>query len=970
MRTSPTAIATLLILATMTERVTAAVEPVLFFDARADQTASTNGGTAIWSLTTNTWHWWYQNVSQANVSPDGKMVVYIYQGNLIITTPSGQNAHVLSANAAYPAWSPQGDRIAFFYGSSLRIISPSGVVLQTAVTNVFNYHCPSWSPDGKKIAFSGGMTVQEVGCELFAQACPSYRTLSTIYTVDLDSGVQTPLFTPTYVSWVAGTFVANHTTYTTFISEQVKLDHPVWSPDGQRIAARKLVWRYHTYSPDVPTGWKAIEANVVTIPATGGDPTPVTSDTNPSPYEDATLRDSFPASWAEDGLYYIKHRGSSIPVQEQGTYVTSGFGPGTRINSFVSPGTQGAGGTHVGTLQRATLNQTGDLLIKRDSESLFGGTYVYQTTPSGSQSRTNKALQNILSQFQIEIQNEDNQPHTFKLAATETDKTGWNAQYLFGVQDISAQLRTASGFQFPTLATQATFTVTVRMTATNVPVGTILRTVFSLTDTNDPGTIIDSVAAATECVLPTLMGHTFCICDSNAIAKANVQIGTNHLTTDASGYFVWSNAPPQTYSVGITASNYVTLNTNWVVNANDVFQTNDYYLTNLFFVIDAMMDTNIMSLANADVISNELKSVAAAYSGYIADPMCVKILFSAATNGLGASLAHSGKLSYSQYLADLASNPERSAMDIAAAASLNPPPYTGIFSNAAVWLKAANLQVIGEQALVDQVIALDGGINGHIWLYFPIINLTRPPANTNFYDLRATAMHEINEILGSGGAGSVIGDEAYFPDGVGSLDLYRYAAPGVRSYSPYYDDVSYFSIDGGTNVLVHFNQAGNNSDYGDWGNGNTNGTRRGNSPGQLQDAFGHPGGAADMGANEFIALDIIGYTLKANSAIQNPTYDGTSFKFEVATVPGQTYQVQSVSSPSQGSWQNVGSQFVAMGMIANVTNTVGDGQQFYRVMSVSPPPSMSLRSSYHQLRTDPVEVSATPVIHRVIPRGQ
>ena len=173
-------------------RAAAAEEAALFLDGRGDQTGTTNGGTVIWSLTTNTWRWWFQNVSNANVSPNGKLVAYVYQNNLYLTNIKGQNPQLLSTQGAYPAWSPQGDRIAFFHGggnqsgNSLRIISPAGTVLQT-VSNVYNYHRPSWSPDGKKIALAGGLTVQEVGCELFAQACPSYRTLSTIYAVDLAS---------------------------------------------------------------------------------------------------------------------------------------------------------------------------------------------------------------------------------------------------------------------------------------------------------------------------------------------------------------------------------------------------------------------------------------------------------------------------------------------------------------------------------------------------------------------------------------------------------------------------------------------------------------------------------------------------------------------------------------------------------------------------------------------------------------
>jgi hypothetical protein len=70
--------------------------------------------------------------------------------------------------------------------------------------------------------------------------------------------------------------------------------------------------------------------------------------------------------------------------------------------------------------------------------------------------------------------------------------------------------------------------------------------------------------------------------------------------------------------------------------------------------------------------------------------------------------------------------------------------------------------------------------------------------------------HEINEMLGGGGQGSVLngipcgGNKTDFPN-VGVLDLYRYSAPGVPSFSSCNGTSAYLSVDGGDTAIVAFN---------------------------------------------------------------------------------------------------------------------------------------------------------------------
>src|SRR5208282_328809 len=116
------------------------------------------------------------------------------------------------------------------------------------------------------------------------------------------------------------------------------------------------------------------------------------------------------------------------------------------------------------------------------------------------------------------------------------------------------------------------------------------------------------------------------------------------------------------------------------------------------------------------------------------------------------------------------------------------------------------------------------------------------------YSLESVAMHEIDESLGIGGTGSFLGSGF---SGVGDLDLFRYSAPGVRSYvtTQTSSPLAYFSIDGGNTVLSYFNQT-SGADYGDW---LSNPIPNGFGP-QVQDAFGEPGTNPALGANEIAAF--------------------------------------------------------------------------------------------------------------------
>ena len=85
-------------------------------------------------------------------------------------------------------------------------------------------------------------------------------------------------------------------------------------------------------------------------------------------------------------------------------------------------------------------------------------------------------------------------------------------------------------------------------------------------------------------------------------------------------------------------------------------------------------------------------------------------------------------------------------------------------------------------------------------------DFTRPVPGNQF-DAIGGLEHELDEVLGGGGAGSTLNalGNPFFANKVGSLDLYRYSA-GVPSFSTSSSVSSYLSIDGGTTAVVGFNQ--------------------------------------------------------------------------------------------------------------------------------------------------------------------
>ncbi len=235
---------------------------------------------------------------------------------------------------------------------------------------------------------------------------------------------------------------------------------------------------------------------------------------------------------------------------------------------------------------------------------------------------------------------------------------------------------------------------------------------------------------------------------------------------------------------------------------------------------------------------------------------------------------------------------------------------------------------------------------------------------TDTSSLQAVVLHEVDEILGIGGQGSILNDLGTVVGGdIGSLDFYRYSAPGVRSFTPANTASVWFSIDGGTTRLVYFNQD-SDGDYGDWGDGKTPADGQANNPPQVQDAFN--GGNPSMGVNEFIALDVVGYTLLAPTPkLQNMTYSGNTFTMSWTALPGLSYQVQYTTPNALNGWTDVGDPVTAVGLTAFFADFGAfDSARFYRVIVLAPSGASISAHYLPQVIAEPSgPIINVPIIH-------
>jgi hypothetical protein len=234
--------------------------------------------------------------------------------------------------------------------------------------------------------------------------------------------------------------------------------------------------------------------------------------------------------------------------------------------------------------------------------------------------------------------------------------------------------------------------------------------------------------------------------------------------------------------------------------------------------------TTIADASNAAQIESAIDTAINTIDSLYSNSGTMDIVFNAGSGGfLGQSETSYNYLSYGSYVTDLTavstSEPTNSVLSSAVAHlfSGNKPIGDGLvaittaderialgLSTSTPCFNSSGNYVGGCHQIYDGVVTLNTSIS---------LNYTTTPV-AGEYSAVAGMEHELNEMLGGGGQGSVLNQIAdgntIYDDDVGVLDLYRYSAPGTKSFTTSGSATSYLSVNGGTTSTVCFNQ---NSSY-------------------------------------------------------------------------------------------------------------------------------------------------------------
>jgi len=264
-------------------------------------------------------------------------------------------------------------------------------------------------------------------------------------------------------------------------------------------------------------------------------------------------------------------------------------------------------------------------------------------------------------------------------------------------------------------------------------------------------------------------------------------------------------------------------------------------------------DTTLTSDPSVAQIEATINAASSTISSLYSNNVTVNITYQLVTTGLGGSSQGLYGVDYASYRAALTADAAAHPTDTTLATAV-----AHLQSGSSASAASGGVTSMALTGSLFNVLAQYGGANpvwnppvspagGAISLNSSLISWGNGPVTGGLYSGTSVVEHEIDEILGGGGPGSALG-QPYSGSFLGSLDAYRYRAPGVQSFDTA-DPSAYFSIDGGVTNIVGFNQTGS-GDYGDFIN-----------TCHIQNAFGCPDTPAETfrGSVQDTMLQALGY---------------------------------------------------------------------------------------------------------------
>jgi hypothetical protein len=274
-------------------------------------------------------------------------------------------------------------------------------------------------------------------------------------------------------------------------------------------------------------------------------------------------------------------------------------------------------------------------------------------------------------------------------------------------------------------------------------------------------------------------------------------------------------------------------------------------------IIHATFDSSITGNPNAAAIEAMVNRAISIYESLFSDPITIQIYFRYATTAPDGTPLPAGRISQSNFVyytvpwntaANALRADARTSNDNLAIASL---PSIALSTN--VLPTSANGRAVRVNTppamFANGTVGNGGPYDGIVTLNSAVpYQFTRPTSSGSFDGQRLTE-HEIDEVMGLGSGLNLSGND------LRPQDVFSWSSAGHRNTSS--SGTRYFSINGGVNNIVNFNQ-NPSGDFGDWLS-----TACPQAHPYVQNAFNCLGQFSDIGATspEGINLDVIGYDL-------------------------------------------------------------------------------------------------------------